>query len=165
MNAPSLKAASGLRFDARILAIAPLRPLDGLVLRDRRRTTLRQTALFVAAPLLAYGTLRGDATPLRGPVPHGPAGPRRYDGNALREVNAGITPERVHVCDLREFDARLFGVGVEGAHQSLPEWFQVHSSIALDLVCAVPDGTFLFITVGFAIFLYRKDYETMRRFA
>lgn len=35
----------------------------------------------------------------------------------------------------------------------------------LDLVCAVPYGAFLFIEVGFAVFLYRKDYERMRRFA
>jgi hypothetical protein len=162
MNA-LVKPASRLRFDARILAIAPFVLWTGwcFAIGERR---WEQMALFIAAPLLAYGTPSMQRL-FGGLYPMGLLG-LVYDG--MRFVkNAGISPERVHVCDLREFDARLFGVGVgvDGARQSLPEWFQAHSSVALDLVCAVPYGTFLFITVGFAVFLYRKDYETMRRFA
>src|SRR5262249_12730153 len=86
-----------------------------------------------------------------------------YD--AMRFVkNVGLTPERIHVCDLRAIDMRLFGVDLDGVRVSLPDWFQAHPSPVLDVICAVPYGTFLFATVGFAVFLYRKDYVAMQRF-
>jgi hypothetical protein len=81
-----------------------------------------------------------------------------YD--AMRYVkDVGITPERVHACDLRAFDARLFGVGVgaDASRMALPEWLQTHSVPALDRLCAVPYGTFIYVSLGVAIWLYVRE--------
>ena len=150
-----------LHFDWRIVAIAPFVLWTGWCFSIGERRW-EQMALFILAPLLAYGRPWMKRL-FSGLYPMGLLG-LVYD--SMRFVkNAGVTPQRVHVCDLRALDARLFGVGLGSARESLPEWFQAHHVTLLDLVCAVPYGAFLFITVGFAVFLYRKDYETMRRFA
>jgi inositol phosphorylceramide synthase catalytic subunit len=86
-----------------------------------------------------------------------------YD--AMRWVkDVGVTAERIHVCDLRALDMRLASAMVLGERGSVHDWLQAHSSTALDLLFAVPYGTFLFVAVGFAVFLYVKDYDRMRRF-
>jgi membrane-associated phospholipid phosphatase len=86
-----------------------------------------------------------------------------YD--AMRFVkNAGITPERVHVCDLRAVEAALFGVRVDGELVTVHDWFQAHSSPVLDVIAAVPYGTFLGAAVLFAVYLYKVDFLEMRRF-
>ena len=83
-----------------------------------------------------------------------------YD--AMRLVSRlGVTPERLHICDLRALEARWFGVGGNTAQ----DWFQAHSSPVLDVFCAVPYGTFLYVAIGFAIYLYLHDYPAMQRFA
>jgi hypothetical protein len=87
-----------------------------------------------------------------------------YD--AMRFVrNAGITPERVHVCDLRALDMRVASVYVNGARTSVHDFFQAHATKALDLLCAVPYGVFLYVTVAFAVVLYVRDYAALQRFA
>ncbi len=149
--------------DVRPFAVAPFVLWAGwCFLAGERRW--EQEALFVVAPLLAYGRPWMQRL-FVGIYPMGLLG-LIYD--AMRFVeNVGVTPERLHVCDLRDLDTRLFGVtvGPQGARVSLPEWLQAHSSTALDLLCAIPYGAFLFITIGFAVFLYRRDYRTMCRFA
>jgi phosphatidylglycerophosphatase A len=83
-----------------------------------------------------------------------------YD--AMRFVKTvGVTPERLHICDLRALDAHWFGFA-DGT--TVHDWFQAHSSPILDFICAVPYGTFLEVAIGFAIYLYAKDYEAMKRF-
>ena len=72
----------------------------------------------------------------------------------------GVTPERVHLCDLRAIDMRLFHVGGGSVH----DWFQAHSSPWLDRICAIPYGTFIYVSLATAIWLYVKDYEGLRRF-
>jgi membrane-associated phospholipid phosphatase len=51
-----------------------------------------------------------------------------------------------------------------GERGSVHDWLQLHDSLPLDLVAAIPYGTFLFVAIGFAIYLYVKDYERMRVF-
>jgi inositol phosphorylceramide synthase catalytic subunit len=86
-----------------------------------------------------------------------------YD--AMRWVkNVGLTPERVHLCDLRALDMRIASVTVDGAPGTVHDWVQAHTSPALDVACAVPYGTFIYVTVAFAVFLYAKDYARMRMF-
>lgn len=83
-----------------------------------------------------------------------------YD--AMRFVkNFGLTPERIHGCDLHDLDARLFGTG----GVAWPDYWLQHGNLALDVFFAVPYGTFIFVTVAYAIWLYRADYDAMRRFA
>ncbi len=86
-----------------------------------------------------------------------------YDSMGLWK-SVGVTAESIHVCDLRALEMRFFGVDVNGVRGTLQDWFQAHTSTALDLYCAIPYGTFIFVACGFAVFLYRRDYPAMRRF-
>lgn len=86
-----------------------------------------------------------------------------YDAMFLVK-NVGLTPERVHVCDLRAFDTRLFGLTVGHERISVHDWLQSHATLALDLFCAIPYGTFLYASVAFAIFLWVRDFGAMNRF-
>lgn len=86
-----------------------------------------------------------------------------YD--AMRWVkDVGVTPSRVHLCDLRDLDMRLVSVTIDGAPATVHDWVYAHPSTALDLFFSIPYGTFLYIAFGFAVFLYVKDYERMRMF-
>jgi len=83
-----------------------------------------------------------------------------YD--AMRFVkDIGVTPARLHICDLRALDSRWFGFA-DGT--TLHDWLQAHPSPILDAICAVPYGTFIEVALAFAIYLYVKDYEAMKRF-
>jgi hypothetical protein len=87
-----------------------------------------------------------------------------YD--AMRFVrNLGITPERVHICDLRALDMKLASVYVDGARTSVHDYFQAHATKALDLLCAVPYGIFMYVTLAFAVVLYFRDQAQLQRFA
>ena len=87
-----------------------------------------------------------------------------YD--AMRFVQyAGITPERVHVCDLREIDMRLASVSLNGVRASVHDYFQAHATLVLDVVCAIPYGIFMYVTLAFAVVLYLRDYARLKRFA
>jgi inositol phosphorylceramide synthase catalytic subunit len=76
----------------------------------------------------------------------------------------GLTRERVHVCDLRAIDMRIASVIVGGERGSVHDWVQANAVTSLDLACAVPYGTFIFVAIGFAVFLYLRDYPRMRLF-
>jgi inositol phosphorylceramide synthase catalytic subunit len=78
--------------------------------------------------------------------------------------NVGVSPERVHLCDLRSAEMALFGVRMNGERVTLHDWFIAHPSAPLDAVCAVPYATFLFVCVGLAVWLYFRDYSRMVRF-
>jgi hypothetical protein len=87
-----------------------------------------------------------------------------YDG--MRVVkNFGLTPERVHLCDLRAHELALFGVPMGGERVTLHDWFLVHHWPLLDLICSIPYGVFIFVILACAVFLYVHDYQRMVRFA
>jgi inositol phosphorylceramide synthase catalytic subunit len=124
-------------------------------------TARGEHVILLGVPLLAYASAPSKRVFL-GLLPFGLLG-LVYD--AMRFVKgAGVTPDRVHVCDLRALDMDLMSVSTNGATGTVHDWLQAHSSTALDLVCALPYGTFIFIAIGFAIFLYRTDYRRMQRF-
>jgi hypothetical protein len=78
----------------------------------------------------------------------------------VRDV--GVSAARVHLCDLRAIESSLFGRPGWTVH----DWLQAHPNAWLDRICAVPYGTFLFVTVGFALFLYvRAPREAVMRFS
>lgn len=82
-----------------------------------------------------------------------------YD--AMRFVSkVGVSASRVHVCDLRALEARWFGWNGHTVH----DWLQAHPSPILDVISAVPYGTFIEVAVLFAIYLFVKDDRAMRRF-
>ena len=75
--------------------------------------------------------------------------------------NVGLSPDRIHTCDLEAIDARLFlGPG----NQSWPAWSLVHGNLALDVFFAIPYAAFVYVTVFYAFWLYRADFAAMRRF-
>lgn len=82
-----------------------------------------------------------------------------YDG--MRPFQRlGLTESRVFLCDLRAFEARLFG-----AHgNTLHDYWQAHPSAALDVLCAIPYATFILWSALGAIWLYFEDRPAMRRF-
>ncbi len=80
--------------------------------------------------------------------------------------NVGLTPERVHLCDLREAEMALFGVAVgDGPMGTLHDLVQARPSLALDALCAIPYGTYIYAVIGAAVYLYRRDFLRMQRFA
>lgn len=118
-------------------------------------------AMAVVVPLVAYGNAKTKKMFL-GLLPLCIVG-LFYD--AMRFVrNVGLTQGNVHVCDLRDAELRLFGVTVDGQRMTLQDWFHAHPSHALDLFCAVPYGTFIFVILGYAVFLYFRDFSAQQRF-
>lgn len=87
-----------------------------------------------------------------------------YDG--MRFVKyLGITADRVHVCDLRAIDMSIASVDLGGGVRgSVHDWFMLHHTTWLDVLCAIPYGTFIYVDVAFAVFLYTRDYRAMQRF-
>jgi inositol phosphorylceramide synthase catalytic subunit len=78
--------------------------------------------------------------------------------------NVGVSPASVHLCDLRAREVALFGISMNGARVTPNDWWQAHSSRALDAVCAVPYATFVLVCAAFAVWLYGRDYARMVRF-
>jgi hypothetical protein len=86
-----------------------------------------------------------------------------YDGTRFFR-NWNLTESTVHLCDLREAELRWFGLESGGVRMTLQDWFQAHSSTWLDLVCAIPYGTFIFCVMAYALFLLFKDFPAQQRF-
>jgi hypothetical protein len=79
--------------------------------------------------------------------------------------NAGVSPSTIHLCDLRRHELALFGLMTRGGRRiTLHDWFQAHPSRILDLLCAIPYGTFIFVCIACAAWLYARDYVAMKRF-
>jgi hypothetical protein len=86
-----------------------------------------------------------------------------YDGMRYLKT-LGVSPERVHDCDLRALELYWFGFTYQGERITPGDWFLTHHATALDLYCAVPYGTFIFAVVGVAVILYFRDYQAVQRF-
>jgi hypothetical protein len=119
-------------------------------------------AIAIAATALAYGNVRTKRW-FMGLIPLS-AVALFYD--AMRFVkNIGLTPSNVHVCDLRKVELRWFGVGSGSARTTLQDWFQSHASVKVDLIGALPYGLYLYIVIGYAIYLIGRDFAAQQRFA
>jgi hypothetical protein len=146
------------------------------------RWTLLPALPFVAWPLycLSRGEYRWELlipVVLGGVLPYvGPRTKKLYLGlvplglvgllyDSMRFVkNVGLTPARVHVCDLRAIELELFGIDVGGRPGTLHDWVQAHASLPLDVFFSIPYGTFIGAAFFFGAFLYVVDYPAMRRF-
>jgi inositol phosphorylceramide synthase catalytic subunit len=78
--------------------------------------------------------------------------------------NVGLSVDRVHVCDLRQHELDLFGITSNGTRMTLQDFFLTHKSSFLDAYCAIPYGTFIYVSVIFATFLYFKDFIAIQRY-
>jgi inositol phosphorylceramide synthase catalytic subunit len=86
-----------------------------------------------------------------------------YD--AMRSVkNLGLTPENVHVCDLRALEMRFFGIAMHGARTTVHDYLQAHATPMLDALCAIPYCIFIYVVAAYALFLYVRDYPGLMRF-
>jgi membrane-associated phospholipid phosphatase len=118
-------------------------------------------ALALVTVVLAYGSPKTKRLYL-GLLPMGLVA-LFYD--AMRFVkNVGLTPQNVHLCDLRAHELRWFGFGEAGARFTAHDWLQAHSKTWLDLLCAIPYGTFIYVIVGYAVFLFFTDFAAQQRF-
>ncbi len=82
-----------------------------------------------------------------------------YDGMRPYQ-KVGLSPERVLLCDLRAFEATLFGSNGRTVH----DFWQTHGSTFLDVLCAIPYATFILWSALGGVFLYVKDRVAMKRF-
>ena len=127
----------------------------------RGETRWELVILLFAIPALVYANA-GTKRLFLGLLPFGLTG-LLYDSMRFSK-NVGLTPEGVHVLDLRAVELRWFGVTVDGVRMTLHDWFQVHHALAADVALAIPYGTFLYIPLLYGIYLYRREYRALQRF-
>ncbi len=86
-----------------------------------------------------------------------------YD--AMRFVkNVGLSESTIHNCDLRAAELHWFGVGTGGARVTLHDWLQTHATTGLDVFFAIPYGTFIYVVLGYAVFLFIRHFPVLQRF-
>ncbi len=86
-----------------------------------------------------------------------------YDG--MRYVkNLGVSPERVHDCDLRAIELSLVGIGSGADRMTLNDLFLTHHWTVVDVYCSVPYGIYIFAALGAGVYLYFKDYGALQRY-
>ena len=145
---------------ARLRPFLPLPFVLWGVVQIARGNRVADHLLFFLPAIFAYGTPRMQ---------------RFFDGllpvfflglvyDAMRFVqNVGLSPERVHVCDLRALDMRVASVEMNGVRTSVHDWLQAHATPTLDLYFAIPYGTFVYASVAFGIYADVKDYPALQR--
>ncbi len=86
-----------------------------------------------------------------------------YDASRFVK-HLGIEAARIHVCDLRDAEVRIFPFTIEGVRGTVHDYFVTHHWAAVDLVTAVPYGTFIFAAVLAGSWLYFKSPPELARF-
>jgi hypothetical protein len=143
--------------------LAPILPFWLWAAFSAGRGVLRwdHVALAALTALLAYGSAKTKRLFL-GLLPIGLVG-LFYD--AMRFVkNVGLSERNVHLCDLRAMELDWFGIGDGPARVTVHDWLQAHAATWLDVVCAVPYGAFLWVVLGYALFLFFTDFAAQQRF-
>ncbi len=67
----------------------------------------------------------------------------------------------VHVADLYQAELNWFGVGEGASRQVLADWFLSYTHPALDLICGLVYILYIFVPIGFSIFLFFVNQERM----
>lgn len=163
MSSLSARVAAHVRTLWPRWALLPTAPFWFLVAFWAAQGKLRwdHLALAVVATVLAYGSAWSKRLYL-GILPIGLVGVL-YD--SMRVVkNVGLTPDNVHVCDLRAIEQRLFGIDLNGVRTTWHDYFQLHATPFWDLYFAIPYATFLGVMVVYAVYLFRRDYPGLQRF-
>jgi membrane-associated phospholipid phosphatase len=75
--------------------------------------------------------------------------------------DVGVDAASVHLCDLRALDSKLFGFS-DG--RTVHDWLQAHAVPSLDVLAALPYGTFIYVEVVFAVWLFRRSESAALRF-
>jgi hypothetical protein len=143
--------------------LAPALPFWAWALFWAARGQLRwdHVAMAVLVTALAYGTVKTKRLTV-GLYPVALVG-LFYD--AMRFVkNVGLSESTVHLCDLRAAELRWFGVGTSAARVTLHDWLQARATTGLDLFFAVPYGTFIYVILAYAVFLFLRHFPILQRF-
>jgi inositol phosphorylceramide synthase catalytic subunit len=119
-------------------------------------------AMMILVPVLAYGNERTKKLYM-GAHPIALVA-LLYDGMRYMK-NLGVSPDRVHDCDLRAIELSLFGVGSGADRMTLNDFFLTHHWTAVDIYCSVPYGMYIFAALGAGVYLYFKDYRALQRYA
>jgi hypothetical protein len=139
----------------------PIMVYTAYIVLGRGEHRWEMVALFFVVPALAFYS-KGSRRLYEGLYPMWLTA-LLYD--SMRFVkNVGVSVERVHICDLRQYELDLFGITSGGVKMTLHDYFSTHSSSFLDLYCAIPYGTFLYVSVLFATYLYFKDFVALKRY-
>ena len=118
--------------------------------------------MMIMIPALAYGNARSKKLYM-GAHPISLVA-LLYDG--MRYVkNLGVSPERVHDCDLRAAELSLFGIGSGAGRMTLNDYFLTHHWTPVDVYCSIPYGMYIFAALGAGVYLYFKDYRALQRYA
>jgi membrane-associated phospholipid phosphatase len=119
-----------------------------------------------AAVLLVSGLVLGGEAAYRLLVGVYPMGLVAVLYDAMGSIaHLGVTAQRVHLCDLRQRELSLFGTTLNGERVTWHDWWQVHPSRFLDVLCAIPYATFIFACWACAAWLYVRDYPRLARFS
>jgi inositol phosphorylceramide synthase catalytic subunit len=73
-----------------------------------------------------------------------------------------VTPDRVLSCGFKAAEQKLVPLG---GGMTLPEWFMDHHVPAVDVAAAVPYFAFVYVAVGYAVWLRFRDVQKMSLFA
>jgi len=142
--------------------VLPLTLWPAFVILGRGQIRWEMFALFVVVLALAF---------------IGPRTRRLYVGlyplgmvaivyDSMRDIkNWGISPATIHVCDIRESERVLFGIGSGPSRVTLQDYFLVHRSDLADLYFAIPYGTFIAVSIVFAIFLFMRSFVAIQRYS
>lgn len=141
------------------LAAAPFAAW-ALFMLTRHELRAEHVALPLLMPVLAFATPWSRRL-LAGLYPLALVG-LVYDGMRVALAPAGAS--RVHLCDLRAFEAKLFGYSSGGVAHTVHDWLQPRAHVLLDLYFAIPYGTYLFAAVAFAAYLFKRDPAAFTRF-
>ena len=118
-------------------------------------------ALALVASVLAYASVWSKRLYL-GILPVGLVG-LLFD--LMRIVkNVGLTRDNVHLCDLRAIDQRFFGTELNGVRTTWHDYLQQHTSLILDVYCAIPYALFVAAIIIYSVYLFRRDYSGLQRF-
>jgi membrane-associated phospholipid phosphatase len=133
-----------------------------LLVRGEARWEL--VAILIGAPLLAYASQRTKKL-FVGWLPFMLVG-LLYD--AMRFVQDwGVSASTVHVCDLRAYELSLFGSygrGPGGGPGTLHDWLQAHASTFADAYFAIPYGSYIFVALGYGVYLAYTDHAALQRY-
>lgn len=130
----------------------------------RREARWELVAIMLGAPLLAYGSARTKRL-FVGWLPFLLVG-LLYD--AMRFVqHVGVSASSVHICDLRRHELAFFGAwgrGPDGGPGTIHDWLQAHSSLVADVYFAIPYGIYIFVALGYGIYLAYTDHAALQRY-
>jgi membrane-associated phospholipid phosphatase len=136
-----------------------------LFVRGERRWELM--LILMATPLVVYGSARTKRL-WEGWLPLALVG-LLYD--AMRFVQGvGVSESTVHLCDLRSHEAAWFGTqsasapGAAASTVTLHDWLQAHATPIADAYFAVPYGIYIFVALGYAVYLGFVDHEALERY-